>query len=192
MVPPNRHGPDQVPRAFKLRHSNPHLDEVLVGKSDIISLPFEVVLPYNSAMKNFRPLILVFAGLASFAIYAPAQTNKPVKTTSPHLTTAIGGKALYGQYCAVCHGTDGKGAGPAAVALKQSPTDLTQISRQNSGQFPEERFIKIMNGEVSTAAHGTADMPIWGSDFRNMTTNTNVVQDRIHALLNYVEELQTK
>jgi mono/diheme cytochrome c family protein len=132
----------------------PHFSEVLVGKSDIISLPFEVVLPYNSAMKNFRPLILVFAGLASFAIYAPAQTNKPVKTAAPHLTTAISGKALYGQYCAVCHGTDGKGGGPAAVALKQHPTDLTQMTRQNSGQFQEERFIKMMNGEVETAARG--------------------------------------
>jgi len=143
-------------------------------------------------MKSFRTFILVFAGLASFAIYAPAQTNKPVKTAAPNLTTAISGKALYGQYCAVCHGTDGKGGGPAAVALKQQPTDLTQVARQNNGQFPEERFIKMMNGEVETAAHGSADMPIWGSAFRNMTTNPNVVQDRIHALLNYVEELQAK
>ena len=182
----------RVPIPVCLAPSMPHWLEVLAGKSDIISLPFEVVLPYNSAMKNFRPLILVVAGLASFAIYAPAQTNKPVKTNTPHLTTAIGGKALYGQYCAVCHGTDGKGAGPAAVALKQHPTDLTLMSRQNNGQFPEERFIKMMNGEVETAAHGTADMPIWGNDFRNMTTSTNVVQDRIHALLNYVEELQAK
>jgi len=123
---------------------------------------------------------------------AAAQDNKQIKKTPVHPTTAISGKVLYGQYCAVCHGTDGKGAGPAAVALKQHPTDLTQMSRQNTGQFPEERFIKMMNGEVETAAHGTADMPIWGSDFRNMTTNINVVQDRIHALLNYVEELQAK
>jgi len=35
-------------------------------------------------------------------------------------------------------------------------------------------------------------MPIWGSAFRDMTTNTNVGRDRIHALLNYVEELQAK
>lgn len=131
-------------------------------------------------------------GVATFAICVSAQDAKPVKTTSPHLTTAIGGKALYGQYCAVCHGVDGRGAGPAAVALKQRPTDLTRISRQNNGEFPEEHFVKMMNGEVPTAAHGTAEMPIWGADFRNTTNNTNVVQDRIHALLNYVEELQVK
>jgi mono/diheme cytochrome c family protein len=143
-------------------------------------------------MNSFRPFILVLAGVATFAISASAQAAKPVKTTASHLTTAISGKALYGQYCAVCHGTDGRGAGPAATALKQQPTDLTQISRQNGGEFPEARFTKIMNGEVTTAAHGTAAMPIWGADFRNTTNNTNVVQDRLHALLNYVEELQVK
>jgi mono/diheme cytochrome c family protein len=143
-------------------------------------------------MKTLRPIILVLAGVATFAICASAQATKPVKTVAPRPTTAIGGKALYSQYCAVCHGADGKGAGPAAVALKQSPTDLTHLSRQNGGEFPEERFIKMMNGEVATAAHGTAEMPIWGSDFRNTTTNVNLVQDRIHALLNYVEELQAK
>jgi mono/diheme cytochrome c family protein len=143
-------------------------------------------------MKSLKPIILVLAGVATFAICASAQATKPVKTVAPHLTTAISGKVLYGQYCAVCHGMDGRGDGPAAVALKQSPTDLTQLSRQNNGEFPEERFIKMMNGEVATAAHGSAEMPIWGTDFRNTTTNTNVVQDRIHALLNYVEELQAK
>lgn len=163
-----------------------------MGKSDIFRLLFEVVLPYNTAMKILRPFILVLAGVATFAISASAQAPKPVKTTTPHLTTAVGGKALYGQYCAVCHGTDGRGAGPAAVALKARPTDLTQLSRQNSGTFPEERFLKMMNGEITTPAHGTAQMPIWGDDFRNTTTNTNVVQDRLHGLLNYVEELQNK
>jgi mono/diheme cytochrome c family protein len=143
-------------------------------------------------MKNLRPLLLVFFGLAGFAVCAAAQNAKPVKTTAPHPTTAISGKALYGQYCAVCHGVDGKGAGPAAVALKQRPTDLTQISRQNKGEFPEDHFLRMMDGQVATAAHGTADMPIWGSDFRNTTSSPNTVQDRIHALLNYIEELQAK
>jgi mono/diheme cytochrome c family protein len=163
-----------------------------VGKSSVIKLLFQVVLPYNAAMKILRPFILVLAGVATFAISASAQAATPAKTTAPHLTTAIGGKALFGQYWAVCHGTDGRGAGPAAVALKQRPTDLTQLTRQNSGTFPEERFLKMMNGEVTTPAHGTAQMPIWGDDFRNTTTNTNVVQDRLHGLLNYVEELQNK
>lgn len=170
----------------------PHQLEVLVGKSYICTLPFGVVLPYNSAMKNLRPLLIVLTGFACLAVCAAAQDTKQVKKTAPHLTTAISGKVLYGQYCAVCHGVDGKGAGPAASALKQRPTDLTQISRQNKSEFPEEHFLKMMNGEVATAAHGSQDMPIWGTDFINTTTNPNLAQDRIYSLMNYIEEMQAK
>jgi mono/diheme cytochrome c family protein len=119
-----------------------------------------------------------------------AQTTK-VKTTSS-LTTAISGKALYGQYCAACHGADGKGGGPAATALVKHPTDLTQLRRFNAGEFPEEHFVKMMNGEVPVSAHGSANMPIWGDYFRNTTNNPNLVQDRIHSLLNYMEDIQGK
>lgn len=162
---------------------------MLVGKSAIFRLPLEVVLPYNAAMRTLRPFILVLTSVATFAFYASAQATKPATS---HFTTAISGKALYGKYCAACHGLDGKGAGPAAVALKQRPTDLTQMNRQNGRAFPEERFTNIMNGEAAIAAHGSAVMPVWGDYFRNTTDNPNVVQDRIHALLNYVEELQVK
>lgn len=35
------------------------------------------------------------------------------------------GEALYGQHCASCHGTAGKGDGPAAAGLAPPPADLT-------------------------------------------------------------------
>jgi mono/diheme cytochrome c family protein len=122
---------------------------------------------------------------------APFDTRQ-IKQVPPRPTTAIGGKALYGQYCAVCHGVDGKGAGPAADALKSRPTDLTQISRNNQGTFPEDRFLKMLDGQAASPAHGSQDMPIWGDAFRNTTTNVGTAQDRIHALLNYVEQMQAK
>ena len=162
---------------------------VLVEKRGIFCIPFGVVLLYNSDMKTFRSFIPVLACLTLSVLFAYAQT---VKTAPFHPTTAVSGKVLYGQYCAACHGADGKGAGPAAAALKQRPTDLTQLTRQNSGTFPEERFTKMMNGESSTAAHGSADMPIWGSEFRKTTSNPNLAQDRIFSLMNYVESLQAK
>jgi mono/diheme cytochrome c family protein len=143
---------------------------------------------YDSVMKTLRPLLVIL--VASLAVCAASQATK-VNTTG-HVTTAIGGKALFGQYCAVCHGVDGKGAGPAAKAMVQHPTDVTQIKRENKGTFPEERFLKMMNGELSLPSHGSAGMPIWGEDFRNTTNNPNTVQDRIHALMNYIEEIQAK
>ena len=148
-----------------------------------------MVLQYNSIMKSLRPLIFVLACVTLCVTFAYAQT---AKTTPFHPTTAVSGKVLYGQYCAVCHGADGTGAGPAATAFKQRPTDLTQLTRQNNGAFPEERFVKMMNGEVPTAAHGSTDMPIWGSDFRKTTNNPNLAQDRIYSLMNYIEGMQAK
>ena len=169
-----------------------HQIEVLVGKSNVFRLPFEVVLTYNAAMKSYRSFLLLLSGLVCLVLCAAAQDNKQIKKIAPHPTTAVSGKVLYGQYCAVCHGIDGKGTGPAAAALKQVPTDLTQMNRQNKGSFPEEQFLKMMNGEVTTTAHGTADMPIWGTDFRLSTTNPNLAQDRIYSLMNYIEGLQAK
>src|SRR6185369_16691437 len=66
----------------------------------------------------------------------------------------VKGKRLFGQYCASCHGRDGKGEGPVAMALKGMPPDLTML------QPPGEKFpfydvqIKI-DGEKAVAAHGT-------------------------------------
>ena len=154
-------------------------------------LPSGDARAYNPVMKSYRSLLLLLSGFTCL-VCASAQDNKQIKKTAPHPTTAVSGKVLYGQYCAACHGTDGKGAGPAASLMKQHPTDLTQISRQNKGTFSEERFLKMMNGEASTAAHGTADMPVWGADFRNSTTSPTLVQDRIYSLMTYIEELQVK
>ena len=129
------------------------------------------------------------AGLSCLAAFAQ---EKVVKKVPARATTAVAGKDLFRQYCAVCHGQDAKGAGPAADALKKSPTDLTQISRRNNGKFPEERILANLKGDAGVTAHGSADMPVWGPVFNNMTPNLNTAQDRIYALLNYVEEIQAK
>lgn len=36
------------------------------------------------------------------------------------------GGALFALHCSTCHGADGKGAGPAAIALNPKPRDLTE------------------------------------------------------------------
>jgi mono/diheme cytochrome c family protein len=142
--------------------------------------------------KPVYPLLAFLLGsIAAIAIPATGQ-QKTVKQVPPAPTTLVDGKALFKQYCAVCHGIDGKGNGPAAGALKQEPGDLTQYARRNGGRFPEDKFMRILDGEESVAAHGNHDMPIWGAIFNKMDTNATLVQMRLHALLDYVEQIQAK
>jgi mono/diheme cytochrome c family protein len=121
---------------------------------------------------------------------APAKTIKhvPIKSTSP-----VSGKEMYTAYCAVCHGTDGKGGGPAASALKVPPTDLTVLSKNNGGKYPSMKVSATIHGEATTAAHGSKDMPVWGPLFWNMSGGHSAeVQQRVANLSVYIESLQAK
>lgn len=118
--------------------------------------------------------------------------EKTIKRVAPAPTTAVDGQTLYRQYCAACHGTDGKGNGPAASALKQAPNDLTQLAKQNGGHFPEEKFMRMLNGEEIVVAHGSADMPVWGAILNKLSSNPSLAQMRMHALLDYIERMQVK
>jgi mono/diheme cytochrome c family protein len=128
--------------------------------------------------------VLVAVGIGS------AQTV--VKQVPAKPTVSVNGKVLYHDYCAVCHGQDGKGNGPAASALKPVPSDLTMIARNNNGRFPDEKVLAILKGEANVTAHGSKDMPMWGAIFNNMTSNPSMAQTRIHALLQFVEGMQAK
>jgi mono/diheme cytochrome c family protein len=134
-------------------------------------------------------LTALLAGLFCLAVNAEQSTVKKVR---PAATASLDGKGLFLEYCAVCHGKDAKGAGPAADALKQHPSDLTQISRKNNGKFPDTRIFAILKGEQPVTAHGNADMPTWGKTFSDMNVNPNVGQGRMHALVMYLEEIQAK
>jgi mono/diheme cytochrome c family protein len=145
-------------------------------------------------MSNFGLKILFWSvlGVALWMAMPAICQEQAIRKVPVAPTAAVDGPTLYKQYCAVCHGTNGKGGGPAASALKASPGDLTVIARKNGGHFPEERFFAILQGESAVAAHGSQDMPMWGPVFRNMSTSTAIAQTRMHALLDYVEKMQVK
>ena len=86
------------------------------------------------------------------------------------------------------HGTEGKGNGPAATALAKVPADLTRISALNGGTFPEVRVRRYIEGLDEVAAHGSRDMPMWGSLFNSLSRDT--AQLRIAALAGYLKSLQ--
>ncbi|HEX4007270.1 MAG TPA: cytochrome c [Acidobacteriaceae bacterium] len=134
------------------------------------------------------------AGLLATAAFGVAQTQTkivqvPVKETSP-----ASGKQMYTTYCAVCHGADGRGNGPAAVALKVQPTDLVQLAKDNGGKFPGAHVYAVLQFGTETSAHGSKDMPVWGPALRSLDRGnpTSDMQEhqRIANLTDYLRTLQ--
>jgi mono/diheme cytochrome c family protein len=139
--------------------------------------------------------VALLAGLASASFFAIAQPTAPtVKPVPIKPTSPASGQQMYVNYCAVCHGTEGRGNGPAALAMKTPPTDLTALSSMNHGVFPADRIAAILRFGVQTPSHGSADMPIWGTLMETLNPTSPdermVVNQRIINLTNYLKELQ--
>jgi len=132
-------------------------------------------------------LVVIFLCLA--AVGASPQTQikyAPVKPTSP-----ASGQEMYTAYCAVCHGKDGMGNGPAAAALTVPPPDLTILARKNNNRYPYDRVRSAIEGEARLPAHGSKEMPVWGELFWDMSQgHSSEVQLRIANLNKRVEAMQ--
>jgi mono/diheme cytochrome c family protein len=130
----------------------------------------------------------VFVAFALGSGTARAQPKVEKGAIKP--TPASDAQKMFDSYCAVCHGTEGKGNGPAAASLKKAPADLTKIAERNAGTFPEVRVKRYIEGVDEVPAHGSRDMPIWGGLFSSLDRNTT--QIRIQALSDYLKGMQTK
>jgi len=142
-------------------------------------------------MKSSRFLTAILL-LAAAAICAAQQPVKkvPIKDVSP-----ASGQKMFAAYCASCHGLDGKGAGPAASSLKTAPADLTGLAKANGGKFPYEHVYSAIIGDTGMpSAHGSKEMPVWGSLFSSLTSGQlspqAEIQQRATNLTDYVQSLQ--
>jgi len=140
-----------------------------------------------------RSAVLLAALLLLSTTVAMAQeVKKPVKRGPAPVTSAASGEEMFNTYCAVCHGKDGKGDGPAASEFKIPPANLTLLSVNNNGKFPADHVATtIRTGPRDAKAHGSRDMPVWGPIFASMGSSAQVDQ-RINNLTKYVESLQAK
>jgi mono/diheme cytochrome c family protein len=123
----------------------------------------------------------------------PPQQDKTTKIqeVDARSTQTYSGDELFKEYCAVCHGTGGKGDGPAAEALKKRPADLTQLSRKNGGKFPALEVKNYISGMDTVAAHGSRAMPIWGDIFSQMPPGRkDMATFRMTSLIKYIEQMQ--
>lgn len=137
---------------------------------------------------NTRPLLGALLALAACA----AEPASPPSDPNPMLVEV--GSESFATYCASCHGTDARGEGPAAAALRTPPPDLTRIAARRGGDFPEDDIAAWIDGRLAPPAHGSREMPIWGVQFAAGLPAGELTQDlvrgRILTLLEYLRSIQ--
>lgn len=111
---------------------------------------------------------------------------------------ALQGEALFGYYCATCHGVDATGNGPMSPSLVVAPADLTVLSRENDGVFSTTRAVMRIDGRDPLVSHGSM-MPVYGDFFAgtDVMTKTEAGQPLLTSqpivdLLAYLESLQVE
>ena len=102
------------------------------------------------------------------------------------------GAELYNQYCVACHGSDLKGNG-SFPAPYRVPPDLTTLARRHAGRFPDAYVSKVLRNGMVLPAHGPAEMPVWGEEFKATgRLDAAQVTARIRALTEHIRSLQAK
>lgn len=120
--------------------------------------------------KNVIYLLLILVSLSSFKLMASD-------------ASAYEGRKLYVSYCQLCHGTQGRGDGPLAKAMKITPADLTTTVRSRSDTI----LTKIITGEGRQTITGrdrhnllSETMPEWKEVFS---------ESQVRALIAYLRFL---
>jgi len=142
----------------------------------------------------FKHIFIAIVAVAFTATLCLAgQSNSNITITAAK-TTPTNGKQMFTSYCAPCHGVDGRGNGPVAVALKTPPADLTALSRNNHGKYPANHVLSVLQfGAQTPSSHGNAQMPVWGPVFGSMSqTDPNQRTLRISNLTRYIQTLQAQ
>jgi len=139
-----------------------------------------------------RSIFLLVGFVLSLAILG-VPLQKEIKHVPIKPISTASGPEMYKAYCAVCHGMDGKGGGPAAEALKVPPPNLIALAHKNGGKYPSDHVTSAIQADLNLPAHGSTEMPVWGSLFWGMSQgHTSEVQLRVANLNKYIESLQAK
>ena len=136
-------------------------------------------------------LVLVLLGLlVSVIVFASAQ----IVSQRQSLIRPMDGASIFGNYCATCHGLDGRGKGPVSKALKQEVPDLTRLSLRNHGAFPaiHVRTIIMFGADDLLPAHGSKEMPIWGPIFHEIEFDQDLGNVRLENVTKHLESIQRK
>jgi len=113
-------------------------------------------LSVHHPSKSIRALVIAAAGAAFIVYGTPAMAQNPGPWVAPasasakknpfagNAGAAAEGKKIFMMTCSPCHGTSGRGDGPAAAALNPKPANYTTkaISAESDGAL----FWKLSEG----------------------------------------------
>lgn len=106
----------------------------------------------------------------------------------------IDGAALFGRYCASCHGPRGEGDGPVADAMLVTVPNLRTLEARSDGAFPRDAVMQYIDGRSLPPAHGDRLMPVWGATFSEPAgedeSGDDAARRRIAAIAEFIESLQ--
>lgn len=110
------------------------------------------------------------------------------------------GQSVFQELCASCHGAEGNGDGVIADLFKVRPRALSQLSKENGGEYPFELVYQTLKATRNTKAHGDTAMPVWGDYFQvNVLddptvdeTESFVALGKLLSVIYYIETLQDK
>ena len=144
-------------------------------------------------MRNARRwIVCAAAGFMMLSLTGARVDAQTVKQGTAPRIQSVEGVDTYKAYCAVCHGPQAKGNGPAATALKKVPADLTTIAKRNGGKFSAPDVEAVIIGQQVLASHGSRDMPIWGPVFQALAPDSSFMKLRVLNLVDYIKSIQAQ
>lgn len=103
-------------------------------------------------------LAVAVAGEGGSQGVQPANMADIAKPWEPNEAVVAHGLAVYKTNCAVCHGNEGKGDGPAGMALQPPPRNLITGGWKKGGSSAE-LYATLVNGLPGTSMASFAHLP---------------------------------
>jgi mono/diheme cytochrome c family protein len=136
--------------------------------------------------KNTVDAFLTATVVSIFVAASPA-------TAGQSSSVVANGRQYFLKYCATCHGTSARGDGPAGENLRPRPADLTLLAGRSGGAFVAPTVERMIDGrDHYIKAHGSIDMPIWGTAFKREGLSEDAIRGRIEAIVDYLKSIQQR